>query len=79
MSITSTYWSRFQIQPMQVIFGWMLLKKVFYAQEKGALYKCSTQCSTQLFEIAIVVFSQEYITERVCNSHMVSVPPIWIA
>ena len=34
--------------------------------------ECREHCS-------VYYLNQEYITERVCNSHMVSVPAIWIA
>ena len=34
-------------------------------------------CVGSVWEVSVC--SQEYITERVCNSHMVSVPAIWIA
>ena len=45
---------------------------------RGMQQGCYT-VNTDLYSVVkIHGMIQEYITERVCNSHMVSVPAIWI-
>ena len=50
--------------------GTLLSVSAFYHERAPVMFTVTSMSSKQ-------IIVQEYITEKVCNSHMVSVPAIW--
>ena len=48
-----------------------------FIQAKEVIYPFLYQVSV-VHQVYYIKFLQEFITERVCNSHMISIPTIWI-